>query len=291
MEVEHCVVLHDIVAVLERKVGDCDRLHVSSISLDSWTVTSLSYYGTSLATYQSKFVVVGGCHPSTCEVTDQVLTSTTGEDWQASLPPMPTKRSETSAVSDPSSEVLVVAGGRLSNGSGLDVVEVLLRNQWNTTYSLPSPCYGMRSTFLDNNFYFTGRLAETKVIYTCSCVALITSCQTSNESTTISQAWITISNYFDNFAIVSYSSRLIGISRSGTMSAYSSDMKSWVGTSSVGYRKEEYITRLAAAVLPTEGIVVPYRHGVYRVKISGECECSNIVLIVATLLISSDTIF
>ena len=284
MDVEQCVVLHDIVAVLERKVGDCDRLHVSSTSLNSWTVTSLSYYGMSLVTYHSKLVVVGGCHPSTCEVTDQLLTSTIGEDWQSSLPPMPTKRSETSAVSVPSSEVLVVAGGRNSNGMGLDVVEVFLGHQWNTTYPLPSPCYGIRSTFHDNNFYFTGQV-ENKVIYTCSCAALIKSCQTSNESTTTSQAWMKISKSIDTLAIFSYSSRLISISLNGTTRVYSSVMESWVWPTSVGCWKNKFITDLDAAVLPTEGFVVAYKHGVYRVKVSGECECSNIVLIVSTLLI------
>ena len=290
MEVEHCVVLHDIVAVLERKVGVRDRLHVSSTSLNSWTVTSLSHHGMSLATYQSKLVVAGGCHPSTYELTDQVLTSTIGEDWQSSLPPMPTKRYETSAVSAPSSEALVVAGGRVSNGRGLDVVEVLLGHQWNTTYPLPSPCYGIRSTFHDNNFYFTGQIMN-QVIHTCSCAALIKSCQTSNEATTTSQAWMKISKSIDTLAIFSYSSQLIGISSSGTMRVYSSAMESWIGDASEYYWKDKYITQLAAAVLPTEGFLFAYKHGVCRVKISGECECSNIVLIVATLLILSDTIF
>ena len=282
MEVKHCVVLHDIVAVLERKhVGD--RLHVSSTSLNSWTVTSLSYNGMSLATYQSKFVVVGGCLPSTHnEVTDQLLTSTTGKDWQSSLPPMPTKRFDASAVSAPSSDVLVVAGGRDSDSRHLNVVEVLLGNQWNTTYPLPFPlCFGMRSTFHDNNFYFTGLMTGENVIYTCSCASLITSCQTSNESTT-SQAWMKISKLTDTSVIVSYSSRLIGISMSGTMRVYSDVTKSWVGTTSVGYRED--ISHLAAAVLPTEGFVIAYKHGVYRVKISGECECANMVLILATSL-------
>ena len=282
MEVKHCVVLHDIVAVLERKrVGD--RLYVSSTSLNSWTVTSLSYNGMSLATYQSKFVVVGGCLPSTInEATDQLLTSTTGKDWQSSLPPMPTKRFDASAVSASSSDVLVVAGGRDSECRGLNVVEVLLGNQWNTTYPLPLPlCCDVRSTFHDNNFYFTGQMTGENVIYTCSCAALITSCQTSNESTT-SQAWMKISKLSDTSAIFSYSSRLIGIGMSGTMSVYSDVTKSWVGTTSEG--KDKYITRFAAAVLPTEGFVVAHKDGVCRVKISGECECANIVLILATSL-------
>ena len=68
-------------------------LHISSTNLHSWTTTTLPYGYMSLTTYQDKLVAVGGVHPSTGEVTDQLLTSATGEDWQPSLPPMPTKRS------------------------------------------------------------------------------------------------------------------------------------------------------------------------------------------------------
>ena len=77
--------------------------------------------------YQSKFVLVGGCDPSTGKSTDVILTSATGHQWAPLLPPpMPTKHCYISSVSTGSpKEVLVVAGGRGSNHEELDVVEVL----------------------------------------------------------------------------------------------------------------------------------------------------------------------
>ena len=70
----------------------------------------------------SKLVAVGGGHPSTHEATDQLLTGATGEDWQPSLLPMPTKRYNTLSVSAGSPEVIIVAGGRDSGGSALHTV-------------------------------------------------------------------------------------------------------------------------------------------------------------------------
>jgi len=84
----------------------------------------------SLTTYKSKFVLVGGCHPSTDELTNILLTSTTGEQWEPLLPPMPTKRSGTSSASTRSPEILVVVGGWGAKDDTMGVVEVLLGGKW-----------------------------------------------------------------------------------------------------------------------------------------------------------------
>ena len=161
----HCVVLHDIVAVLDEGwYGDGDTLHISSTNLHSWTTTRLPYDYMSLTTYQNKLVAVGGMHPFTREVTDQLLTSATGEDWQPSLPPMPTKRYWTSSVSAGYPEVIIVAGGRGSDDSGLDMVEVLLGDQWSTAHPLPTPCYSMQSSLHEGNFYFIGGYKQENTI-------------------------------------------------------------------------------------------------------------------------------
>ena len=62
----HCVVLHDIVAVLGKEgLSWWYRVHISSTNLHSWTTTTLPYHYMSLTTYQDKLVAVGGCDPST----------------------------------------------------------------------------------------------------------------------------------------------------------------------------------------------------------------------------------
>ena len=249
-----------------------DLLHISSTYLHSWTNTTLPYRYMSLTTYQDKLVAVGGLHPSTDEVTDQLLTSATGEDWQPSLPPMPTKRYYTSSVSAGSPEVLIVAGGRGSDERELHTVEVLLGNQWSTAHPLPTPCYSMRSTLHEGNFYFTGGVNRRSTIYTCSCTSLITSCGlTGNGTSTTTPVWRELEAPDGITAIVSYSSRLIIIDNWYAIRGYSSTIQSWVETTSEGKREDKDTLYLAAAVLPTGQLVVASRDAVYRVTLSGEC--------------------
>ena len=231
----------------------------------------------SLTTYQDKLVAVGGRHPSTHEATDQLLTSATGEDWQPSLPPMPTKRYYTSSVSAGSPEVIIVAGGRGSDGSDLHTVEVLLGNQWSTAHPLPTPCFDMRSSLHEGNIYFTGSFNHRNTIYTCSCTSLITSCGlTGNDTSTTTPVWRELEAPDHTMAIVSYSSRLITVDKWSDIRGYSTMRQSWVETTSEGKGEEEdtlyiYTYYLAAAVLPTGQLVVAHDVGVYRVTLSGEC--------------------
>ena len=268
----HCVVLHDIVAVLELGLHGGDKLHISSTNLHSWTTTTLPYQYMTLTTYQDKLVAVGGLHHSTREVTDQLLTSATGEDWQPSLPPMPTKRYNTTSVSAGSPEVLIVAGGSGSDVRELHTVEVLLGNQWSTAHPLPTPCYDMRSSLHEGNFYFTGGQYQRNTIYTCSCTSLITSCGlTGNDMSTTTPVWRELEAQDDTAAIVSYSSRLISLDLRSSIRGYSTMRQSWVETTSEGRREDRYNVYIAAGVLPTGQLVVADSDGVYRVTLSGEC--------------------
>ena len=247
----------------------CDLLHISCTNLHSWTTTYLPYDGMSLTTYQDKLVAVGGRHPSAHEVTDQLLTSATGEDWQPSLPPMPTKRYSTSSVSAGSPEVIIVAGGRGSDKRELHTVEVLQGDHWSTAHTLPAPCSSMQSSLHEGNFYFTGGNTQSDTIYTCSCTSLITSCGlTGNDTSTTTPVWRMLEAPDDTAAIVSYSSRLISINNWGAIRGYSSMRQSWVETTSEGKRNGNCNS---LAMLPTGQLVVACEYGVYRVTLSGEC--------------------
>ena len=268
----HCVVLHDIVAVLEEDGLFGDKLHISSTNLHSWTTTHLPYDFMSLTTYQDKLVAVGGLHPSTDEATDQLLTSATGEDWQPSLPPMPTKRYRTSSVSAGSPEVLIVAGGMGSDKSDLHTVEVLLGNQWSTAHPLPTPCHDMRSSLHEGNFYFTGGRDKMNTIYTCSCTSLISSCGlTGNDTSTTTPVWRELEAPDDTRDIVTYSSYLITVDNRSSIRGYSTMRQSWVETTSEWDRGDSATGYITAAVLPTGQLVIAHGDGVYRVTLSGEC--------------------
>ncbi len=241
-------------------------LHIST-DLHSWTTTDAPYRGSSLTTYQSKFVLVGGQLPYTSEPTNSLLTSTTGRDWKPLLRAMPTRRYYTSSVSGGSPEVLVVAGGRGSHGEYLDVVEVLLNDHWTTADSLPSSCYNMRSTFHKGNFYFTGGTYKRKILLLCSLESIIAS--TSNGRTRRQTIWRTVTTLTKIFAIISYVSNLIGIDEDSTIRSYSNKTEEWIETTSEGDRPQHVSGFIATAVLSTGQLLVAIRDGVYKETLSG----------------------
>ena len=247
-------------------------VYISSTDHHSWTETELPYQHMSLTIYQSKFVAVGGRDLSTRQATTTILTSTTGRQWEPSLPPMPTKRYWTSSVSTKSPEVLVVAGGKGSDFKMLDIVEVLMTGQWITIDPLRTPASDMVSTVHEGNLYLMTRYRNTpNIITTCSCTSLISSCtDSSRTSSTDSPLWSQFQAPGGRQSIVSCSFKLVIIDSRGTARGYSSTTQSWVEASIAGDMpdSDDYAT---ATVLPTGEIL--YCHGdggVYRGTISGE---------------------
>ncbi len=237
-----------------------------STDLHSWTTTRAPCALSSLTTYQSKFVLVGGRHPSTLEPTNSLLTSTTGLDWKPSLRAMPTSRYLTSSVSGGSPEILVVAGGYGgSHNKWLDVVEVLLNDHWTTADSLPSSCSYMRSTFHEGNFYFTGGDYKKKILFICTLESLIASA--SNGWTRRQTIWRRVTTLTAILAIISYVSNLIGIDGYSTIRSYSNKTEEWIEITSEGDRP--VAGYIATAVLSTGQLLVANRDGVYKETLSG----------------------
>ena len=262
----HCALLHDKLAILtEKDLKDwsCDVLHMSSMDLRSWTTTTLPYKLMALATYKSQLVLVGGWDLSTESPVDVVLTSNTGLEWQPSLPPMTTKRSSTTCISTRSQQEVLIAAGGVSGGRALDVVEVLIDNNWHKAHPLPKPCRDMRATVHQDEVVLTDW--DSSSIYSCSIASLISSCTHTNTHT---QVW-TGSRAPGQFTItISCYSRLVNIDRWSVMRGYWNRSQPWVEVS--GPDKGRKYIATAAAPLPTGDIVVAGRYGVYRVKVSGE---------------------
>ena len=251
--------------------GVPDVVCISSTDLNSWTETKLPYRDMSLTIYQSKFVAVGGWDPFTRKATNTILTSTTGQQWEPSLPPMPTKRYDTSSVSTTSPEVLVVAGGKGSDEEVLNIVEVLMTDQWISIDPLPAPGWGMDSTVHEENLYFMTCGGTRNTITTCSCTSLISSCtDSSSTSSTDSPLWSQFQAPGGWQSMISYSSQLIIIDGRGTARGYSSTTQSWVEASIAGDRPSEFDNYNASTVLSTGDILYCSFVSVYRGTISGE---------------------
>ena len=227
----------------------------------------------SLTTYQSKFVLVGGRNRSTCEVNNTLHTSTTGQKWEPSLPPMPTKRHGAFSVSTTSPEMLVVAGGVGLHGEVLDVVEVLLEDKWTSVDPLPAPYYWMHTTFHDGNLYFMAGGKQGTTVYTCSCSSLNSSVTESASTTSMnSPLWRQYHEVCECTNVVSFSSRLTKIDGQGLVRGYCNITRSWVEATCTGDIPHKDTADIAATVHSGTGdIIYCHKHGgVYRVSLSGE---------------------
>ncbi len=251
----HSAVLRDKIAILTRKDGFQDKIHVSSLALDSWYSTRLPLQGMSLSTYKSQFVAVGGREPPLGDLSDQVFTSDAGILWQASLPPMRTERNMASSVGTTSPEVLVVAGGLDANDTVLKEVEVLIENFWYYVEPLPAQGYDMNSTIHQDEVVFTSAYGS---IYTCDIASLVSSRYT---KLSVSH-WKSFTTPWrgDTTTTISYSSRLVNIDRYSFMYSYCSMSQSWV---EISHR----IRTLSACVLSNGDIITSNEDAVYKVKI------------------------
>ena len=93
--------------------------------------------------------------------------------WKEELPPMPTKRESSTALS--TGTALIVAGGRTKDSSLLKTIEVLntTTNQWSTVADLPQPLCDAPAAVCGEYIYIL-RPSESNM-YTCSVLTLVQS--------------------------------------------------------------------------------------------------------------------
>ena len=120
---------------------------------------------------------VGGY--SSPSYSNELFSLISGRRWTKKFPPMPTKRSDTTAVCPGST--LIVTGGKKDHGV-VSIVEVLNTetHQWSTAADLPEPMCNASATVCGDQLYLLGGMNKfwsyTKSVYTCSVSALLQSC-------------------------------------------------------------------------------------------------------------------
>ena len=138
-------------------------------------------HSVSLTMVNGLLTAIGG-KTSNYVLTNSLLSLT--DKWTKQFPPMPTKRSLTSAVC--SGRSLVVAGGVGEESNRLTTVEVMDTGtiQWSTAYSLPHSLCGELAMVCGDQVYMLGGFEQrgkytkfTKSLFTCSLAALLQSCQ------------------------------------------------------------------------------------------------------------------
>ena len=116
---------------------------------DKWTALSpcpVKYFG--IGQLSGKLVTVGGLYRSADVYTYEEET----QQWEKSIPPMPTPRLWPCVVTYYSS--IAVCGGRTTSGE-TNVIEVFKSemSQWYTAAPLPVACHDMRSTIINDTCY------------------------------------------------------------------------------------------------------------------------------------------
>ncbi len=242
-----CVILEDkVYTTLRCVVGFGSQLGV--FSLDSsptfWHTVDIPSTFASLATYNSQLVIIGGkekkrrdpfVHLSRYEITNKVWVSGDGGiNWESSLPPMPTRRHSTSAVSYGSSpECLIVAGGKAANCNVSHLVEVLKEGRWFNVQSLPKFYTSTKSVTLHKGYwYLTGEKNSGTVCGNLDAfVAAAT--PTARIMTPMDGTWRRCKTPFEDSCLVSFGEHLlaIGYEQEGSrlsIHAYQPLTQSWV---------------------------------------------------------------
>ena len=152
-------------------------MHSYTISTSSWSQLPDSPMDSCPSVIINNLLtLVGGFGSGT--TTNQLFSLTgegSGRRWTEEFPPMPTKRSVSTALC--SGMTLIVAGGMDKIGSRLQIVEVLNSEnlQWSTVAGLPQPLSQAPAVACGDQVYILGD----SNMYTCSVGTLIRSCKSS----------------------------------------------------------------------------------------------------------------
>ena len=178
MDDAHCVCLNGRIYLGGGGTGgkkiSSSKIFISSSNLESWTTQTTPTYFFALTTYHSQLVLVGGNETSTEEITNKLWVSDGANiNWQPSLPPMPTKRSWSSAISAGSPECLIVAGGWKGEEQETDAVEVLTQGWWSTVQSLPKHIAHAKIILYNENLYIMGGFEQKDKVFYCKLASIL----------------------------------------------------------------------------------------------------------------------
>ena len=154
--------------------SDGYRVYSYTLSQDKWTqLKRCKYASFSMAVVNNQLTTIGGWGDGTATNTLLCLSRSSSEmKWEELLPPMPTARIYSAAVTTPTH--LIVAGGKTELfGDALSVVETLDTNtlQWSSVSSSPEEVRYPNMTLCNGQLY----LSEHSKIFSCSVEELLKS--------------------------------------------------------------------------------------------------------------------
>lgn len=194
------------------------------------------------------------------EVTNELLTSSNGNSWKPTLPPMPTKRTSCSALTTRNPEYIIVAGGDKSDYLPSGNVEVLVEQQWATVQALPKKFYDIKFTIHSAKIYLLGGFGQDhNMIYWCDMKSLVSICKESLEkdSTKPSPLWSRFAIPNKCSSLASYGQQLVAIGMVAGIDhtkiiAHFPTNKTWVGVGDMSLE----LRNTVSLVLPNKVLVV-----------------------------------
>ena len=186
-------------SVMYLGILDSQQVHGYNSTTDNWfQLPDCPHEAFSLAVVDNLLTAIGGWQAS--QRTNTLLSLTEeGRDrkWVKTFPPMPTKRSDTCAVS--SGAALIVIGGVRDISVALSTVEVMdvSTKVWTTAASLPEPLNSASGTICGDRVYLLGATntsyAPMKLVFTCSLSALLQSSKRTSLTTRLQATSLTTS--------------------------------------------------------------------------------------------------
>ena len=227
-------------------------------------------YKSTLTTYQSQLVLIGGVN-SEGEAINDVWTSADGNSWQ-SLPPMLTSRCKPTAVSCVNPECLIVYQ---------DTMEVLVQGEWlqvglTDQLKLDLPKYRDGKIHNGNLYVFSHPRVSEFQCHFCKVEALLTSCIQTSEAPE-GYLWHTFEfPPHDVVLLFSFQRYLLAITSDFmkllkiTVYVYSTRTKSWVAMEESGYKIFSHCM-FASATYGTDHILLGAYTGIYSAELQGSC--------------------
>ena len=232
------------------------NLYSYTLSQDKWTkLRQCEYRDFSIAVVNNQLTTIGGQRGDTATDTLLCLTMSSSSEmkWEELLPPMPTARAWSAAVTSPTH--LIVAVGRTKYGAALSVVETLDTNtlQWSSVSGLLKALGAPNMTLCNGQLY----LSQHSKIFSCSVEELLKSRKpASSNSSGGESVWTRLLNIpvpcYASITTLRGQVLAIGGSATGAIHRYNRSTHSWSVTGMMPAPRECPLL----AVLPSHELIV-----------------------------------
>ncbi len=268
-----CAVLNNTLCIASRFPGRGDSLFLCSTpELNEWKVVPTNYEFSSLTTFESKFVTTGGYdHEREC-MSNEVRSFDGNLTYLRNLPGLSTGRKRMSTVSFTlfNSEYLLAIGGQNSKKARVNVVEILVEDQWLSLDGFPGTSVTMKCTVYSDHVFILGD--ERKVFY-CNVRAFL------HDKDKHNLVWKCFQASHCPLAMLSFGRRLITVDELATIRALFDSKEKWIEITSRDNISSTLSTNIITAVISTGQLIVGYgNEALYKISLTGNNSASVVLI-------------